>query len=112
MLRSRGNTRTGYPSEVLIFSARRYFISSERKHAQLYINVVTFLPSGPHITVDENAVDSKTVEDVTTNKLAWKIAELINSRVPGVEVNLSKGDICYVGVQKATENRPASILVR
>ena len=96
---------------MLIISARRYFISTSEL-STINSTLVLLLSSGPHITVDENAVDSKTVEDVTTNKLAWKIAELINSRVPGVEVNLSKGDICYVGVQKATENRPASILVR
>ena len=33
-------------------------------------------------------------------------------RVPGVEIQLGKGDICYVSVQKACEHRPKSILVR
>ena len=35
---------------------------------------------GPLIAIDEHAMDSKTVEEVTTNKLAWQVSGLINDR--------------------------------
>ena len=59
--------------------------------------------TGPLITIDKDAKDGKTVEEVATNKLAWQISALINSRVPGVEVVLSRGNFTKYMFQVAQQ---------